>query len=118
MHFLLTNDDGIHAEGLATLAAVAARHAGPDGSVTVVAPDREHSGCGHRVTVAAPLTLRRVADGPAVADGAPIRRFALDGTPADCVRIGLHHFADHAGRAAGGGPFDWTLSGANHGGNL
>ncbi|NNJ25221.1 5'/3'-nucleotidase SurE [Alienimonas chondri] len=123
MHILLTNDDGIRAAGLATLAAAAARHAGPDGSVTVVAPDREHSGCGHRVTVAETLTLFREDDGPDQPNGVRVRRFSLDGTPADCVRIGLHHFADlrEAGAQGGGSgdrPFDWVLSGVNHGGNL
>ncbi|QDT16355.1 5'/3'-nucleotidase SurE [Alienimonas californiensis] len=118
MHILLTNDDGVHAEGLATLAAAAVRHAGPNGSVTVVAPDREHSGCGHRVTVADTLTLIREEDGPSGPGGVRVRRFSLDGTPADCVRIGLHHFADLREPGERGGPFDWVLSGVNHGGNL
>ena len=121
MHFLLTNDDGVAADGLAALAAAAVRFNrsrgkeddGGGGSVTVLAPDREHSGCGHRVTVAHDLTLTRESDGPG-----GVRRFALDGTPADCVRIGLHHFADLRPDAEGGRPFDWVLSGANHGGNL
>ena len=118
MHFLLTNDDGIAADGLATLAAAVARYAGPDGTVTVVAPDREHSGCGHRVTVAETLTLTRESDGPTPAGGARVRRFALDGTPADCVRIGLHHFPDLHSEDEAVGPIDWVLSGVNHGGNL
>ena len=114
MHILLTNDDGVRAAGLATLADAAARYVGRDGSVTVVAPDREHSGCGHRVTVADTLTLAREEDGPARPDAGRVRRFSLDGTPADCVRIGLHHFAE----LRMDGPFDWVLSGVNHGGNL
>ena len=114
MNVLLTNDDGVDADGLAALAASARRVIGDDARVTVVAPDREHSGCGHRVTVDRPLVLTERPDGPG-----GVKRFALDGTPADCVRIGLHHFRDlpkHAREA--GGPFDWVLSGCNHGGNL
>ena len=115
MNLLLTNDDGVDADGLAALAAAALRVVGDAAAVTVVAPDREHSGCGHRVTVDRPLRLARRTDGPG-----GVKRFALDGTPADCVRIGLHHFPDLP-RAGGGdhaGPFDWVLSGCNHGGNL
>lgn len=94
MKFLLTNDDGIDAEGLATLARVAAAF----GEVTVVAPDRQHSGCSHRATWDDPVTLTEVGE----------RRFQIDGTPADCVRIGLQV----------AGQVDWVLSGINNGANL
>ena len=114
MNVLLTNDDGVDADGLAALAASARRVIGEKARVTVVAPDREHSGCGHRVTVDQPLILSERPDGPG-----GVKRFALDGTPADCVRIGLHHFRDLPKHASeDGGPFDWVLSGCNHGGNL
>ena len=109
MNLLLTNDDGVDADGLAALAAAAVRVVGTAARVTVLAPDREHSGCGHRVTVDRTLALTERPDGPA-----GVTRFALDGTPADCVRIGLHHFTDLPGTGA----FDWVLSGCNHGGNL
>lgn len=95
VQFLLTNDDGIDATGLSTLAPIAAQL----GSVLVVAPDRHLSGCGHQVTVERPLRLQRRKEA----------RFALDGTPADCVRIGLHLQEQK---------IDWVLSGINHGGNL
>jgi 5'/3'-nucleotidase len=95
MKFLLTNDDGIDAEGLAALAQAAA----PLGTPIWLAPDSHHSGCGHRVTTDRPLRLRQLGD----------TRWSLDGTPADCVRVALAHVAPEV---------DWVLSGINHGGNL
>jgi len=92
---LLTNDDGIDAPGLHTLEHVLDSLA----TAVVVAPDRHLSGCGHQTTVDRPLTLTEVSAG----------RFALDGTPADCVRIGLQHLATDV---------DWVFSGINDGGNL
>ena len=95
MRILLTNDDGIDAPGLAVLADLCREW----GDVVVVAPDQERSGCGHATTTSRPL---RVADrGPG--------RFAVDGTPADCVRLGLTRLA---------GEVDWVVSGINRGGNL
>lgn len=95
MKFLLTNDDGIDAPGLALLAAVAAEFGQP----IVVAPDQHLSGCGHRVSTDDDLHL----------DDRGGERFALSGTPADCVRIGLLHVCPDA---------NWVLSGVNDGGNL
>jgi 5'-nucleotidase len=95
MKFLLTNDDGIDAEGLAALADAAA----PLGSAVWVAPDSHHSGCGHRVTTDRAIGLSRRSE----------TRWAIDGTPADCVRVALAHLAQDV---------DWVLSGLNHGGNL
>ena len=95
MKFLLTNDDGIDAPGLAALAAAAAGL----GDLTWVAPDSHLSGCGHRVTTDCPIVLTRRDD----------RRWAIDGTPADCVRVGLYHVAPDTA---------WVLSGLNQGGNL
>jgi 5'-nucleotidase len=79
MKFLLTNDDGIDAPGLAALAAAAKGL----GSVTVVAPAAHVSGCSHQVTTHQPLRI--------AARGAA--RFAVDGMPADCVRAALHSLA-------------------------
>jgi len=95
MKFLLTNDDGIDAAGIAALE----RAFSPLGEVYVVAPDAMLSGCSHQVTVDRPLELKE--QGP--------NRYSLDGTPADCVRVGLLHL---------GLDVDWVLSGINHGGNL
>jgi 5'-nucleotidase len=95
LRILLTNDDGIDAPGLAALAEAAA----PLGELTWLAPDCHLSGCGHRVTTDQPLRLARRTD----------RRWALNGTPADCVRVALAHVVPEV---------DWVLSGLNHGGNL
>lgn len=92
---LLTNDDGIDAPGLAALAVATARF----GEAATVAPLRAHSGCSHKVTTDVPV---------AVEDRGP-GRFAVDGTPADCTRLGLHHLA---------GPVDWVIAGINAGANL
>ncbi|QDT37365.1 5'/3'-nucleotidase SurE [Stratiformator vulcanicus] len=95
MKFLLTNDDGYDAPGLALLRRAAEQF----GAVTSVAPLEHHSGCGHRVTTDRELSLVDRGSGD----------FSLDGTPADCVRIGLSHVASDA---------EWVLAGLNDGGNL
>jgi 5'-nucleotidase len=95
MKFLLTNDDGIDAPGLAALAEVAA----PLGDAVWVAPHEHLSGCSHRVTTNVPIRLCRRAMG----------RWAVEGTPADCVRVGLARIVPDAA---------WVLSGINDGGNL
>jgi 5'-nucleotidase len=93
---LLTNDDGIDAPGLEALAE-AARCLG--GKAIVVAPAEPHSGCGHRVTTDRPLAVAELAAG----------RFRVEGTPADCVRLGLARLAPAA---------RIVISGINAGGNL
>jgi 5'-nucleotidase len=95
MKLLLTNDDGIDAAGLALLAEVCKHH----GEVTVVAPKDEQSGVGHRVHTREHLHLDERAP----------QRFALAGTPADCIRVAM--------RGLSVAP-DWVISGLNHGGNL
>jgi 5'-nucleotidase len=95
LKFLLTNDDGVEGPGLAALASAVDGL----GTPTVVAPDRHLSGCSHQATTDRPLKLvGRSAD-----------CFHLDGTPADCTRIGLLHVVPEA---------DWVLAGINEGGNL
>ncbi len=95
MRFLLTNDDGIEALGLKLLEDVLAQH----GHVTVMAPTVEQSGVGHRVNTRAAIKLE---------ERTPLR-YALAGTPADCVRVALRGLTLTA---------DWVVSGLNHGGNL
>jgi 5'-nucleotidase len=95
MKLLLTNDDGIDAPGLAALAEAAAGL----GEAVVVAPVEAHSGCSHRVTTHQPIRVRQ----------ASVDRFAVEGTPADCVRVALHDVAPDAA---------WVLAGINAGGNL
>ncbi|MGH7356263.1 MAG: 5'/3'-nucleotidase SurE [Candidatus Rokuibacteriota bacterium] len=93
---LLTNDDGVHAAGLAAL--VQALEA--LGDVWVLAPEREQSACGHALTLHRPL--RAVALGE--------RRFAVNGTPSDCVNLGVLGFLPERPTL--------VVSGINHGSNL
>lgn len=95
MKLLVVNDDGIDAPGIAAL-EVAARQFGEP---IVVAPEDHHSGCGHKATTDRPLLLRQLAPD----------RHAVDGTPADCTRLGLLHVAPDA---------QWVVSGINDGANL
>lgn len=96
MHIMVTNDDGIHAPGIIALAAAMQEL----GRVTVVAPDRERSAAGHSLTLHAPLRVFELREG----------WFAVDGTPTDCVNMGIHSLLDS--------PPDLVLSGINHGANL
>jgi len=95
VNFLLTNDDGVEAPGLQALAEAC----GAWGPAIVVAPDRHLSGCSHQATTTRGLLLEQVAE----------NRYALDGSPVDCTRIGLLHVAPQS---------QWVLSGVNEGGNL
>lgn len=98
MRILLTNDDGIHAEGLAALERIAAQLSD---DVWVCAPEYEQSGASRALTLAEPIRVRKVAE----------RKFATTGTPTDCVMLGVHELV------AGGKP-DLVLSGVNRGANL
>ncbi|HVR30653.1 MAG TPA: 5'/3'-nucleotidase SurE [Thermoanaerobaculia bacterium] len=94
---LLTNDDGIHAEGLGAVAEALAGFA----DVVVVAPDREQSACGHALSLDRPLRMVEMRPG----------RFAVDGTPTDCVNLAVHWVLRED-------PVDLVVSGINHGLNL
>ncbi|MGI8437260.1 MAG: 5'/3'-nucleotidase SurE [Chthoniobacterales bacterium] len=95
MKFLLTNDDGIDAAGLAAL-----HDAAQDlGDPIVVAPAGPQSGVSHAVTWHDGVRIEPRGE----------KRFAIHGTPADCVRLGLLHVVKDA---------KWVLSGINHGANL
>ncbi|MBP2549089.1 5'-nucleotidase [Neorhizobium galegae] len=97
MRILLTNDDGIHAEGLAVLERIA-RSLSDD--VWIVAPETDQSGLAHSLTLSEPLRLRKVAE----------RHYAVRGTPTDCVIMGLRHVLDVKP--------DLILSGVNAGSNI
>jgi len=93
---LASNDDGIHAEGLRALVAALK----PLGEVTVIAPDREQSATSHSLTLHRPLRVRSTADGI----------LSVDGTPTDCVLLGVHGFLKR--------PPALVVSGINHGPNM
>jgi 5'-nucleotidase len=98
MRILLTNDDGIHAPGLAVLEKIAAELSD---DVWVVAPETDQSGKAHSLTLSEPLRLREI-------DG---RHFAVRGTPTDCVIMGARHIL-------GDKRPDLVLSGVNKGRNV
>ena len=92
---LLTNDDGYDAPGIAALW----RATEGLGDRLMVAPRVGHSGCGHLVTTHQRIGVERLGDG----------RVVVDGSPCDCVRLGLHRLATGT---------EWVVSGINAGGNL
>ncbi len=98
MRILITNDDGIHAEGLDVCEKIA-RALSDD--VWVVAPEYDQSGVAHSLSLNDPLRLRQVAE----------RRFAVRGTPTDCVIMGARHLLN-------GKDPDLVLSGVNRGRNV
>lgn len=98
MRILLTNDDGINARGLAVLERIAAQFSD---DITVVAPLEEQSGKGRSLTLTDPFRVRRIAE----------KRYAVGGTPTDCVMFALAEAMKDAKP-------DLILSGVNHGGNL
>jgi len=97
MRLLVTNDDGIHAAGIAALAAAVEGL----GEVWVVAPDRERSGASHSITLHSPLRITEVGE----------RRLMVDGSPGDCVYVAVNHLFKDDRPAL-------VVSGINHGPNL
>lgn len=96
MKILVTNDNGIHSPGIRALADALRKI----GDVAVVAPDRERSAVGHALTLHHPLR--------AVQIGSDV--FSVDGTPTDCVNLGVHNLISFRP--------DLVVSGINRGGNL
>jgi 5'-nucleotidase len=97
MRILVTNDDGIHAEGLDVCAEIARALAD---DLWVIAPESDQSGVSHSLTLNDPLRLRQIAE----------RRFAVKGTPTDCVIMGSRHLIKDQLP-------DLVLSGVNRGRN-
>lgn len=97
MRILIANDDGIYSPGILALADVAASF----GDVRIVAPDMEQSSMGHAVTRTRPLSYRRTVI-------AGFEAFRVNGTPADCVALGLSNWEGA----------DIVLAGINLGTNL
>ena len=100
MRILITNDDGINAPGLAVLEEIARNVAGPDGEVWIVAPAFEQSGVAHCISYTHPMMIAKL----------DTRRYAAEGSPADCVLAGLYDVLQ-------GARPDLVLSGVNRGNN-
>lgn len=100
MKILITNDDGVYSEGLLALRVALERV----GQVVVVAPDRPRSASGHSITLHKPLRMEQVR----MLDG--FAAYATNGTPTDCVSLGILDIAE--------GEVDLVVSGINHGPNL
>jgi 5'-nucleotidase len=98
MRILITNDDGIHAPGLAVLERIAQTLSD---DIFVVAPESDQSGVSHSLTINDPLRLRKISG----------RHFAVKGTPTDCVIMGVRRLLD-------GVKPDLVLSGVNNGQNV
>lgn len=101
MRILITNDDGISAPGLVVAEEIAREVAGPGGEVWVVAPAFEQSGVGHCVSYIRPMRIEPLAE----------RRFAVEGSPADCVLAAVCDILAET-------PPDLILSGVNRGHNV
>lgn len=100
MRILITNDDGVHADGIFALKQALTAIA----DVFVVAPERPRSAAGHAITLHKPLRIHQVE----LRDGS--RAYGVSGTPADCVVLGAQEVMD--------GKVDLVVSGINHGPNL
>ncbi len=98
MRILITNDDGIHAPGLAILEKIATLLSD---DVIVVAPEYDQSGVAHSLSLNDPLRLRKISE----------RRFAVKGTPTDCIIMGVRSIMQ-------GERPDLVLSGVNRGQNI
>ncbi|AXT45334.1 MULTISPECIES: 5'/3'-nucleotidase SurE [Chromobacterium] len=96
MKFLISNDDGYFAPGLAMLAQTLSRH----GEVVIVAPERDRSGASNSLTLDRPLTVRKAANG----------FHYVNGTPTDCVHLAVTGMLDFKP--------DMVFSGINHGPNM
>ncbi len=99
MRFLLTNDDGIYAKGLSSLYDELSHEA----DCLIVAPEIEQSAVGHAITISRPLMVRRATK------TGKFLGYAVLGTPADCVKIGIKELAKK--------PVDLVVSGINRGAN-
>jgi 5'-nucleotidase len=96
MQILLSNDDGVFADGLAALYAELSKHH----QLTVIAPDRNCSGASNALSLQSPLRIQKMSNG----------FYAVNGTPSDCVHLGLNQFLTEDPQL--------VVSGINHGANL
>ncbi|MFA6661645.1 MAG: 5'/3'-nucleotidase SurE [Bacilli bacterium] len=100
MHILVTNDDSINGEGLKVLAQASMKL----GKVTVIAPKNVQSGKSHALSLRNPMEFKKIND---IIPG--VDTYVLDGTPAECVRVGVNHLHHQ---------YDLVFSGVNKGFNL
>lgn len=100
MTIILTNDDGIDAEGIWSLQQATELVFGAKGAIA--APLRQYSGCGHQVTTDMPIAIHK-------RDDLGEHIYAIAGSPADCVRVAIAHLYSDV---------KLVLSGINHGGNM
>jgi 5'-nucleotidase len=98
MRILVTNDDGIHAPGLRCLEEIAGQLSD---DVWIVAPETDQSGVSHSLSLNDPLRLRQASE----------KRYAVKGTPSDCIIMGIRHILKEHGP-------DLVLSGVNRGQNV
>ena len=103
LEILISNDDGVFAEGIRTLAIAASKRGH---NVTVVCPDQERSATGHGLTLQAPIRAERADE--LFSKG--IKAWGCNGTPADCIKLALYELLNEKP--------DLILSGINHGPNL
>lgn len=96
MRILLSNDDGVFAEGLHVLFEALSQHH----DVTVIAPDRNSSGASNALSLHSPLRIQQMKNG----------FYAVNGTPSDCVHLGVNQFLEQDP--------ELVVSGINHGANL
>jgi 5'-nucleotidase len=99
MRFLLTNDDGIYSKGLSALYKELSKEA----DCLIVAPEIEQSAVGHAITISRPLMVRKAMK------NSKFLGYAVYGTPADCVKVGIKELSDKA--------VDLVVSGINRGSN-
>lgn len=101
MNILITNDDGIYADGIIELAKSISKIA----NVYVVAPESQRSATGHAITIHSPIMVHKIDMGE------NIKSYAISGTPADCVKVGIEGLFKDIN-------IDLVLSGINNGSNL
>ena len=101
MNILITNDDGIYADGIIELAKSISKIA----NVYVVAPESQRSATGHAITIHSPIMVHKIDMGE------NIKSYAISGTPADCVKVGIEGLFKYVN-------IDLVLSGINNGSNL
>jgi 5'-nucleotidase len=101
MKLLVTNDDGIMAKGIFLLA----KELEKEHEVIIIAPDNQRSASSHSITLSRPLVVKEVKIA-----GLKSKAYSVDGTPADCVRVGISNLFE--------GKVDMVVSGINRGYNI